>query len=465
VVVGVERADGGSVRIDGIDLPHGDPAAAARAGIGMVHQHFSLVGRLTVWQNVVLGERRRLDERRAVRLVRDIGERFGLEVDPRARVDELSAGLRQRVEIIKCLRGDPKVIVLDEPTSVLTAAESVRLFEVLRSLVYDHGYAAVLISHRLSEILHATDRVTVLRGGRVAADLVTSSTDAPSLANLMLGRDVILESEGAALGLGEQDEVFEAAKPTVIADTSPRPTLRLSSLVVRGEHGNNVLDGFDLDLAAGEIVGLAGVEGNGQGTLVEALSGLVKLHEGAVGVVSSDGAERPVSMADLAIIPADRHDSGCVLEMTVAENMIMNDLADASHRGILARRTIDERARTLIDEFDIAAPGPNVPMWTLSGGNQQKVVLARELSRSPAFIIAEQPTRGLDVGAMEYMWHRLRQAATAGAGVLLVSTEIDEILALSTRVVVMFRGRIVGEMLRADVDLQRLGLMMGGQAA
>jgi simple sugar transport system ATP-binding protein len=170
-------------------------------------------------------------------------------------------------------------------------------------------------------------------------------------------------------------------------------------------------------------------------------------------------------LADLAIIPADRHDSGCVLEMTVAENMIMNDLADASHRGILTKRTIDERARELIDEFDIAAPGPHVPMWTLSGGNQQKVVLARELSRSPAFIIAEQPTRGLDVGAMEYMWHRLRQAATAGAGVLLVSTEIDEILALSTRVVVMFRGRIMGEMARGEVDLQRLGLMMGGQAA
>jgi simple sugar transport system ATP-binding protein len=431
----------------------------------MVHQHFSLVGRLTVWQNVVLGERRRLDERRAVRLVHDIGERFGLEVDPRARVDELSAGLRQRVEIIKCLRGDPKVIVLDEPTSVLTAAESVRLFEVLRSLVYDHGYAAVLISHRLSEILHATDRVTVLRGGRVVADLLTNSTDATSLANLMLGRDVLLENEGAALGLGDQEEVFEAVKPTVISDTTPRSTLRLTSLVVRGEHGNNVLDGFDLDIAAGEIVGLAGVEGNGQGTLVEALSGLVKLHGGTVSVVGGDGAERPVSLADLAIIPADRHDSGCVLEMTVAENMIMNDLADASHRGVLTKRTIDERARELIDEFDIAAPGPHVPMWTLSGGNQQKVVLARELSRSPAFIIAEQPTRGLDVGAMEYMWHRLRQAATADAGVLLVSTEIDEILALSTRVVVMFRGRIMGEMARGEVDLQRLGLMMGGQAA
>lgn len=462
VVVGVERADAGRISVAGAPLRAGEPAAAARAGIGMVHQHFSLVGRLTVWQNVVLGERRRLDKARAVSLVEELGKKFGLEVDPHARVDDLSAGLRQRVEILKCLRGDPKIIILDEPTSVLTAVESTRLFDVLRRLVDDHGYAAVLISHRLAEVLHATDRVAVLRSGRVVATMPTSSTDATALANLMLGREVSLDHEGAALGLGESDEVFEGGlHPDV---TMPDRRLDLAGVVVRGEEGHNVLDGLDLQVAAGEIVGLAGVEGNGQGALVEVLSGLRVLDAGSVSLTRAHES-RTATPADLGIIPADRHDSGCVLDMTVAENMVMNDLAMVARRGVLRTADMDERTDRLIREFDIAAPAGHVPMWTLSGGNQQKVVLARELSRAPEFIVAEQPTRGLDVGAMEYMWRRLREAAGDGAGVLLVSTELDEILALSTRIVVIYRGRIIGEMAREEVDLERLGLMMGGQAA
>jgi simple sugar transport system ATP-binding protein len=464
VVAGVESSDLGEILVDGKPLPLGDPAASARAGIGMVHQHFSLVGRLTVWQNVILGEKERFDPQRAIRLVREVGERFGLVVDPMARVEDLSAGLRQRVEIIKCLRGDPKVIILDEPTSVLTGPESTKLFEVLRNLVSEHGYAAVLISHRLSEILHATDRVTVLRSGAVVGSMNTVDTDAPSLANMMLGRNVSLERDGAALGLGAEDEVFEGNEVRV--DTQiPGRTLSLDSIVVKGEHGNHLLDELSLEVRAGEIVGLAGVEGNGQGVLVEVLSRLTSANGGRVEVVDSDGTRRAVALSDLGIIPADRHDSGCVLDMSVAENLVMNDIHEVARGQLLKRGDIEARAVKLIAEFGIAAASHHAPMWTLSGGNQQKVVVARELSRRPAFIIAEQPTRGLDVGAMEYMWHRLREAAAQGAGVLLVSTELDEILALSTRIAVIFRGRILGEMSRDDVELERLGLMMGGQAA
>jgi len=464
VVAGVEAPDRGDIVIDGQSLTLGDPGASARAGIGMVHQHFSLVGRLTVWQNVILGERRRFDSRRAIRLVREVGERFGLDVDPMARVEDLSAGLRQRVEIIKCLRSEPKVIILDEPTSVLTVPESMRLFEVLRGLVGEHGYAAVLISHRLSEILHATDRVTVLRGGRVVGSMNTAETDAPALASMMLGREVSLEREGAVLGLGSEDEAFDG--PTPVARTGSGRTLRLEALVVNGEHGNRLLDDLNLEIRAGEIVGLAGVEGNGQGVLVEVLSHLVDADSGAVHIVEADGStHRAAGLADLGIIPADRHDSGCVLEMTVAENLVMNDLHQVARRQVLMRSDIAATSSRLIDEFGISTAGAHAPMWTLSGGNQQKVVVARELSRRPEFIIAEQPTRGLDVGAIEYMWQRLREAASQGAGVLLVSTELDEILALSTRIAVIYRGHIIGEMQRDEVELERLGLMMGGQAA
>ena len=460
IVIGVEKASNGEILIDGGRLNPGDPAAAAAAGIGMVHQHFSLVNRLTVWQNVFLGDRRRLDIRQSIEEVRSIGQRFGLEVDPLAIVENLSAGARQRVEIIKCLRSDPKVIILDEPTSVLTQTESIYLFEVLRSLVRDHGYAAILISHRLSEILQTTDRVTVLRSGQVVASLATSEVDARMLANMMLGRKVVLANEGTALVAGLEDDVLKPE--SAVVPTALQRSFHIESVVVRGEHGNALLDGFSLDVKGGEIVGLAGIEGNGQTALVEMLSRLKPLESGRI-VLWDGGIEiSSVPNDQIGIIPADRHDSGCVLEMTVAENLALNKLKDVSSRGLVRPSQLTANALRLIDEFDIAAADINAPMWTLSGGNQQKVIVARELSRKPAVIIAEQPTRGLDVGAMEYMWNRLRRAAAEGAAVLLVSTELDEILALAGRIVVIFRGQVSGEMNRTEIDLDRLGLMMGG---
>lgn len=455
VVMGIERADAGEVLVAGSPLRPGDPAAATRAGIGMVHQHLSLVGRLTVWQNVTLGEGGALDREATVRRVEEIAERYGLEVDPHARVEDLTPGQRQRVEIVKCLRADPKVIILDEPTSVLTQAESDRLFEVLRRLVDDHGHGVVLISHRLEEIMSATDRVVVLRSGRAVAARPTAGCDAQTLASLMLGRELKTVADEAAVGL----------EPAALSDggsTSPAgAALVLHEVRVEGDGGKPRLDDLSLEVAAGEIVGVAGVEGNGQTVLVDLLSGLERASAGAITVTGA----KPGDLSSIAVIPPDRHESGCVLEMSIAENLVMGRLDPVTRRGLLDRRAIERTARALVEEFDIAVHDLHAPMWTLSGGNQQKVVVARELSKQPRVIVAAQPTRGLDVGAMEYLWGRLRGAARDGAAVLLVSTELDEVLALSHRVLVMFRGRIIGEMPRQEVDLDRLGLLMGGTAA
>lgn len=461
VVMGLERPDHGEVLIDGVHVPPGDPSSAAAAGVGMVHQHFSLVGRLTVWQNVVLGERVALDREAAIARVEAVATRYGLDVEPLARVDDLSAGQRQRVEIIKCLRADPKVVILDEPTSVLTQAESRRLFAVLRDLVEDEGRAAVLISHRLEEILHATDRVAVLRGGRSVASEATADCDAASLATLMLGRDLEVQEDAEAVGLGNPTR----SAALTIAATASLPALIVRDLHVHGEAGQPLLDGLSLEVTSGEIVGIAGVEGNGQDSLVDVLSELAKPRAGQILTTDADADEVPLALHRLGVVPADRHDSGCVLEMSVAENLVLNDLERIARHGVLSRRALESVARERIAEFDISVPDVNAPMWTLSGGNQQKVVLARELSRRPEVIVAAQPTRGLDIGAMEYMWTRLRHEAERGAGVLLVSTELDEILALAHRILVIYRGRILGEMSRRDVDLDRLGLLMGGTAA
>jgi general nucleoside transport system ATP-binding protein len=480
VVVGLEPPTAGEVRIAGTPVSAGDPAASAAAGVAMVHQHFSLVERLTVWQNVVLGEHGRLDRHAAAALVRAVGERYGLDIDPDARVEDLSAGMRQRVEIVKCLRRDPKVIILDEPTSVLTSDESRRLFSVLRELVQTGGHAAVLISHRLEEILDATDNVTILRDGRLVDTVATSSTDAASLARMMLGREVKLEREAAAIGL-EIDDASGAARAEANGRTGATAAVRcpelrgegnaaleLHDVRVDGEDGRPLLTGLTLGAYAGEIVGIAGVEGNGQDVLVDVLSGITHASSGRIVVRRRDGDAARMLATDLAaigVIPADRHESGCALDMSVAENLVLTCLEDVLEHGLVSRRLLDARARELIAEFQVSVADVHAPMWTLSGGNQQKVVLARELSRRPPVLVAAQPTRGLDVGAMEYLWGRLRAAAADGTAILLVSTELDEVLALSDRVAVIHRGAIVGEMARAEVDTERLGLMMGGRAA
>jgi len=467
ILIGLVLPDDGRVDVRGRSVHITDPLVAADLGIAMVHQHYSLVDALSVWENVVLGEPARLDPSAARARVREIGEHYGLDVDPDARVGSLTAGQRQRVEIVKCLRRDPTILVFDEPTSVLTPAESDQLFSVLRRVVAEEGRTVALVSHKLDEVLQATDVISIMRQGRVVEHLPAADADARTLARAMVGREVSLRAEAAAFGLAE---AVQGAAPDLVSTVAaePVPALRIRGASVRGRDGAPKLVALDVVVGAGEIVGVAGVEGNGQRELADVLSSLTKLDEGTVevaGVAVPTGRPGAMAAAGVGVIPEDRHDSGCVLGMSVAENLAMADPHGVARRGMLDRRALRQRAARLMSEFEISAPGPDTPMRLLSGGNQQRVVLARELSASPTVLVAAQPTHGLDVGAIEYMGARLRAAAESGVGVLLISNELEEILALAHRIVVVHRGRVVGEMTRAEADLERIGLLMGGAAA
>lgn len=470
ILYGFYTADSGDIKVDGKPAIIRDSRHALQLGIGMVHQHFSLVDALTVWENVSLGDAGRLDPVRIRRRVVEIGDHYGLEVDPDARVGDLTAGLRQRVEIIKCLRRDPSIVIFDEPTSVLTPEESHQLFSSFRRVVAAEHRAVVLVSHKLDEVMAATDEITIMRQGAVVERVLTSDTDAPSLARAMVGRPVSLRAEAAALGLVEVVEDDTAAAVDLSGGDEREavaPVLRIVDAVATGR-GIRLLDGLSLELREGEILGIAGVEGNGQRPLGDLMSSLLPLRSGSVVV---DGVEvstrRPGAMAKagVGVIPEDRHDSGVVLDMTVAENLVMIDPNARARYGVLDRGEVHAHAARLIDEFEIQCSGPDAPLWSLSGGNQQRLVLARELDHHPRVLVASQPTRGLDVGAIEYMTERLRAAAESGVAVLLISSELEEILDLSDRIAVMYRGRIVGEMDRRDADLEHLGLLMGGAAA
>ena len=470
VLIGLIVPDAGRIVMNGEVQHIRDPRHSAELGVGMVHQHFSLVEAMTVWENVALGDVGGLDPRKVRARVREISEQYGLDIDPDARVHDLSAGLRQRVEIIKCLRRDPQVVIFDEPTSVLSPAESEFLFAALRRVVEDEGKAVALVSHKLPEILQATDDITIMRDGRVVARQTTASATAAALAQAMVGRAVSLRGDAAAaMGVVSDEEVAERAGPSVAIAAEPStdrtPILRIRNARVRSRDGVALLDGLDLDVHPGEIVGVAGVEGNGQRSLGDVLSSLVHLEDGTVevdGRVVPTGVAGAMSVARIAVIPEDRHDSGCVLDMSVAENLILAHPGSVAKRGLIDRKKLRADAVALMESFDVRAAGPDAPMWSLSGGNQQRVILARELSNDPRVLVAAQPTRGLDVGAIEYMSARLRDAAASGVAVLLISTELEEIIDLSDRILVISDGRIVGEMTRATLDIERLGLLMGG---
>jgi simple sugar transport system ATP-binding protein len=427
---------------------------------------------MTVWENVALGDVGALDPKWIRCRVAEISEQYGLDVDADARVSDLSAGLRQRVEIIKCLRRDPQVLIFDEPTSVLSPAESEFLFDALRRVVGEEGRAVALVSHKLPEILTATDDITIMRDGRVVGRQTTASSDASSLAQAMVGRAVSLRGEAAALGFVQEVEVARDIgrdiAPAGAANLDRQPVLRIRDARVRSRTGVVLLDGLSLEVRPGEIVGLAGVEGNGQRTLGDVLSSIVELDSGSIEVEGREvasGRAGAMSRARVAVIPEDRHDSGCVLDLSVAENLMLAHPGSFSSRGLIDRARLRREATRLMTAFDIRAVGPDAPMWSLSGGNQQRVILARELSNDPLVLVAAQPTRGLDVGAIEYMSSRLRDVAAAGVGVLLISTELEEIVDLSHRILVLSRGRVVGEMTSTTLDLERLGLLMGGSDA
>jgi len=466
IMIGLVLPDEGTISVDGHRVRFVDPTDAARYGIGMVHQHFSLVEPLRVWENVALGDEGRLDPSATRDRVKEISDRYGLAVDPDAVVGDLPVGMRQRVEIIKCLRRDPSILIFDEPSSVLTPAESEQLFDTLRHVVLEEGRAVALVSHKLDEIMRATDEVTIMRQGAVVRQVRTSDVDAAELAEAMVGRAVSLRSERVALGVVDAD--FDGSD---VPDTHLEPApvvLEIDGLTVMTRDGRRLLDDLSLHVRKGEIVGIAGVEGNGQRPLADVLSSLIVLSSGEVrvdGASVQTGVAGAMAAAGIGVIPEDRHDSGVVLEMTVAENLALVGIVDIARAGVIDRRAMSSTAERLIDEFEISCAGPDAPLFSLSGGNQQRVVLARELSREPEVLIAAQPTRGLDVGAIEYMTNRLRQAAEAGVGILLISSELEEILDLAHRILVISDGRIIGEMARGEADLGRLGLLMGGQVA
>ena len=449
ILYGLTRPDAGAIEVDGQPVTIGSPRDAIAAGIGMVTQHFSLVVPMTVAENVALGRSSgiRLDLDAARSRVREVGATFGVGVDPDARIADLSVGEQQRVEIVKALARDCRVLILDEPTAVLIPQEVEALFASLRRLVAD-GLAVVFISHKLGEVRAISDRVSVLRGG-VLVGSAPGDTDERELARMMVGRPTF--------GVARADRAASdgAAEP---------PLLRVEGLGAAGHQGLPALSGVDLSVAAGEILGVAGVSGNGQSELIEILSGMRRPTSGRVlvGEVDVTGAgPADVMAAGVGRIPEDRHAS-LVLDLSVALNLVLEHIDDFRTASGLDERRIEAHARSLIDRFAIRAR-PSDRVGTLSGGNIQKVLLARVLSREPRLIVISQPTRGLDVGATEYVRGEILARRAAGAAVLLVSEDLDELLALADRLIVLYEGRIVGRMAVGEADPERLGLLMAGR--
>ena len=453
VVYGLTSPDAGEIRFDGQPVSIGGPTDAIRLGIGMVHQHFMLVPPLTVAENVILGHETSrlgaLDESEARRRVGELAQRYGLEVDPAARVRDLSVGMQQRVEILKALYRGARLLILDEPTSVLTPQEAERLFEVVRQLT-KAGSAVIFITHKLGEVMHVADRITVMRRGRVVASTTPREAGPADLARLMVCRPVLLRVDKGPAHPG-------------------RILLRLQGLTVDDDRRHVAVDGVDLEIRAGEILGLAGVEGNGQDELVEAVAGLRPVRAGSIVLDDRNLAHASAKTtlhAGLGHIPADRQRMGVILELPIADNLVISDYDEPPFaRGLLRNfRAIWQNALRVIKAYDIRAQTPGQPLGSLSGGNQQKVVVARELEGKPVVLIASQPTRGVDVGSIEFIHRQLVERRDAGLAVLLVSSELDEVLSLSDRVAVIYRGRIVGVLDGQEVDRNRIGLMMAGAA-
>jgi general nucleoside transport system ATP-binding protein len=450
VLYGLLQPDAGTISIDGVEHAHASPKEAIGAGIGMVHQHFMLVDVFTVAENLILGREDStgglLNMGEARHTVRRLSERYGLEVDPDAVIEELPVGVQQRVEILKALANDAKYLILDEPTAVLTPQETDQLMTVMRSL-RDEGKAIVFITHKLREVREIADKITVIRHGKVVG--AAKPTDSESdLAELMVGRAVNLLVD---------------KKP---ASASPEPRLLIRGLFVGRPNGTLAVDNLDLEVYGGEIVCIAGVQGNGQTELAEALLGVTPVLKGTIeldGKRLTGLTPRETIDAGLGFVPEDRKQDGCVGTFTVAENLILNHHEEHPYaRGIaLNLSKVRQNAAHRISEFDIRTQSIEATVSSLSGGNQQKVVLARELSRTLALLVACQPTRGLDVGAIEFVHKRLVEERDRGTAVVIVSTELDEVSALADRIAVMYRGRIVG-IVPPDTSREVLGLMMAG---
>jgi simple sugar transport system ATP-binding protein len=452
VLYGLYRPDDGEIIIDGAKVEIESPAAAMTLGIGMVHQHFMLVPSLSVAENVVLGRepssKGLIDEGEMYEKVRASCSDYRLDVDVKAPVHALSVGVQQRVEILKALYRGADVLVLDEPTAVLTPQEVEDLFRAVRALT-DQGKTVIFISHKLREVLSICDRITVLKRGRVVGTVNASETDMGELAEMMVGRRVVYSFEKAEVPVGET-------------------LLRVEGLEALDDRGVPTLRGVDLEIRGSEILGLAGVEGNGQTELIEALMGLRGVQKGRVSLDSLDitGASPDERIrAGISHIPEDRHKRGIIPDFTVTENLILG-----SHRNerftkwglALDFDEAESHSEILVEDYSIATSGIGAPVGHLSGGNQQKVIVAREFHRKPRLIIAAQPTRGLDVGATEYVRRKLLEMREGGSAILLVSADLDEIWALSDRIAVIYEGRIVAVKASGETNEMELGLLMTG---
>jgi simple sugar transport system ATP-binding protein len=453
VVYGMLTPDEGEILVDGRPVQIGSPRDAMAHGIGMVFQHFMLIPVMTVAENLVLGDEPRsrglLDIGAARRRTRELSERYGLRVDPDATVEDISVGMQQRVEILRALDRGARVLVLDEPTAVLTAQETGELMSVLERLKAG-GTSIVFISHKLPEVLKIADRVTVLRRGKSVGTIDTAGADEPMLARMMVGRDVVLRVDKAECTPGEA-------------------VLEVDDLHVVDDRGLPAVDGVSLQVCRGEIVALAGIDGNGQSEIVEAVTGLRDVVSGTIRVCGTDitGADaRRARRAGIGHIAEDRHRRGLVLDFDLTENLALRDYRTGSRWGLLSVRRMLDVAKRLLQEFDVRGGTPSTRARSLSGGNQQKVVIAREISGRPEALIAAQPTRGLDVGAIEFVHRRLLAERDDGKAILLVSLELEEVRNLADRILVIYAGRIVGELPPTASD-EELGLLMtgGGTAA
>jgi len=450
ILYGLYHPDEGEIRLNGAPLRIDSPHVAIDNGIGMVHQHFMLIPVMSVAENIVLGvEPHRgpfLDLDAAEERVRDLSKQFGLAVRPEARIDSISVGMQQRVEILKALYRGAEILILDEPTAVLTPQEAEELFAIVRSLQAE-GKSIIFISHKLNEVLQIADRITTLRFGKQVGTVPRAGATQESLARMMVGREVVLRVEKPPAQPGE---VLLSAEDLVVVD----------------ERGLEACRGVSLEVRAGEIVGIAGVDGNGQSELIDALTGLRQPASGRIVVGGKDvtnASARNVLDNGIGHIPEDRQRRGLVLDFSLAENLALHDYRTPpeSRFGWLFPRRLVERARRLLKEFDVRGGGPQTPAAALSGGNQQKLVVAREVSRDPRVLVAAQPTRGLDVGAIEFVHRRLVTERDEGRAIMLVSFELEEILSLSDRILVVYEGRIVGEY-PPDVSEEDLGFAMTG---
>ncbi len=452
ILIGLYRADEGEILLDDQPLAARSPADAIAAGIGMVHQHFMLVPVFTVAENVILGIEPTgsfgsLDRGEARRRVSELSADYGLAVNPDALIEDLPVGVQQRVEIIKALYRDAQCLILDEPTAVLTPPEIAELMTIIRQLA-DSGRAVIFISHKLREVLAVADEITVLRGGRVVGHTTPAESDEATLAAMMVGRDVQLVVDKDPADPGE-------------------PILEVVDLAVDDDRDQRVVDGVSLEVRAGEILAVAGVQGNGQTELVEAICGL---RAPAAGTVTLDGADITglgpdhLFVAGIAYVPEDRQREGLIGSFPITSNLVLNQIRSApfSRAGFIDRRAVRRHAAALVEEFDVRTPSVDATASTLSGGNQQKVIIAREFFHARRLLVLSQPTRGLDVGSIQYIHRQVVAKRDEGVAVLLISSELDEVLALADRIAVIYRGRIVGMVDRADATRERIGLLMAG---